>query len=92
MLTECLSSLLLILILGIVIFTRYSISIAKLIKKYKHIPGLTQRGLKGLLIGDVGTIMEQNRKGVTLHQYLANLYSISVLNFLFFIFKDFILF
>ena len=60
----------LIVVFGIV---RFCFSIYKVINKYSHIPGPSHRGIKGFLLGDIPTIMENDRIGITLHQHLSSL-------------------
>ena len=44
-------------------------------KKFSHIPGTSPKGVKGFFLGDIPTIMDQNQKGVSIHQHLENLYA-----------------
>lgn len=51
------------------------------LKKYSHIPGPEPIGLKGVILGNLTNIIAEDRKGVFMSLYLANLYVFS--NFFF---------
>ena len=74
MIFECLSTLCILLtIVSFLAVTHFVISILRVKRKYSHIPGPAQNGIAGFFLGDIPAIMEQDRIGITLHQYLASL-------------------
>jgi hypothetical protein len=67
------TTLILVSTVGVLWLVKYSYSVHKAIKKYAHIPGPEPGGIKGFLFGDIPSIIQQDKKGISMHQYLANL-------------------
>ena len=74
MIFECIStSFLLLFIMISIVIIKFSLSVSNVMKKYAHIPGTKQKGIKGFFLGDIPTIMAQDHAGRSLHEYLASL-------------------
>ena len=67
------TTVVLVLTLSILWLIKFTASIFEEMKKYAHIPGTSPKGIKGFFFGDIPTIMEQDRKGISMHQHLADL-------------------
>jgi hypothetical protein len=67
------TTVLLVLTLIILWILKYSYSICYANKKFSHIPGTNPTGIFGFFFGDIPTIRKHDLKGVSMHEYLANL-------------------
>ena len=68
------TTLLLILTLVILWIVNFSIEIKRLLKKYEHIPGPSPApGIKGFFLGNIPSILEYDRKGISRNKYFDSL-------------------
>jgi hypothetical protein len=67
------TTVLLVLTLILLWILKYSYSIYNANKKYSHIPGTNPTGIFGFFLGDIPAIRKHDLKGVSMHEYLANL-------------------
>ena len=63
----------LVLTLILLWILKYSYSIHSANKKYSHIPGTNPSGIFGFFLGDIPAIREHDSRGISMHEYLANL-------------------
>jgi hypothetical protein len=68
------TTLLLVLTLVILWIINFSLTIQRSLKKYEHIPGpAPPQGIKGFFLGNITTILEHDRKGISRNKYFDSL-------------------